>query len=83
MYYQGMKFTRNSTLRDRTVNAWYPCPGCQLHRISKQKRKLLFSRFHPRPQASWLVYWRSHPTEFKEMLEAMGPTRYHATLNIV
>lgn len=81
MYYQGMKFTRNSTLRDKTVSRWYPCPGWQGHKVPRQK--LLFKRYCDRPQSSWLVYWRSHPSEFKDMMKAIGPTRYHATLNIV
>ncbi len=72
-YFQGKKFTCNDTLRDRLIWKWYPCPGCDLHNVSKQKRTLLFNRFHARPHKAWLIYWRSHPTEFKALLDAVKP----------
>jgi hypothetical protein len=58
---------QKSSPRHKLCWHWYPCPGCQLHKVSARKREILFEHFHNRPQKSWLVYWRSHPTEFNEI----------------
>ena len=59
---------KKPTIRDNITWHWYPCPGCQLHGVSPQQRKLLFSRYVDLPQQAWLVYWRSHPVEYNAML---------------
>ncbi len=66
--YTSWRYTfRNSlTLREKTAWKWYPCPGFNNHK--HHNREILFEHFHKRPQKSWMLYWRAHPAEYKQML---------------
>jgi hypothetical protein len=66
--YTSFKYTLHNkfTAREKLCWHWYPCPGFVGHR--HPRREILFEHFHRRPQKSWLVYWRSHPIEWKEIL---------------
>lgn len=68
--YTAFKFRiyTNSTVKDKLCFHWYPCPGFIGHMVSKRKRHILFEHYNQRPQKSWLVYWRSHPFEYKKIL---------------
>ena len=57
------------TQRDKLLLRWYPCPGCCFHKIRAARRKdILFEHYNARPQKSWIVYWRTHPTEYDALL---------------
>lgn len=51
---------------------YYPCPGCLLHKeiIGEKRGEVLFNKYcNKRPQSSYALYWRSHPEEYKRLLE--------------
>lgn len=45
---------------------WYPCPGF-IGDPDQQRRK--FERWHSRPYAAWMLYWKARPEKYKRMLE--------------
>lgn len=59
------------TARDKLIWHYYPVPGCMTHReiIGATRGRLLFTHFFDRPQKSHNLYWRSHPAEYKALLE--------------
>lgn len=63
------------TARERLCWHWYPTPGCIMHAeiVGERRAKILFERYcnidHPRHGHKVnLMYWRSHPAEWKEIL---------------
>ena len=46
-----------------------PVPGCLLHKVSPRRQTLLFDHYVDRPQKSHSLYWRTHPLEYKALLE--------------
>lgn len=54
---------------------YYPVPGCKPHReiLNNDARgKLLFDRYVNRPQLSHNLYWRTHPVEYKRMIDQLA-----------
>lgn len=52
---------------------WNPTPGCIPHRniVGHAKAELLFSKYADRPQKAINLYWRTHPAEYKAMLDQL------------
>jgi len=49
------------------------CPGCISHRkiVGERRGNLLFERYcQKRSQAAYKLYWRSHPEEYKALMES-------------
>lgn len=61
--------------REKLMRKWYPCPGCKLHPIAESRRKVLFRAYVSRPQTSHGVYWRTHQSEYKLMLQNIHDAR--------
>mgnify|MGYP006871747108 FL=1 len=55
----------------KLVWKWYPCPGCVMHDVNPRRQEILFEHYHKRPQKSWMIYWRSHPLEYQQLLESI------------
>lgn len=53
---------------------YYPCPGCILHYeiIGAQRAKQLFNKYNRYPQKAQALYWRSHPGEYKKLIEIIN-----------
>lgn len=68
-YKVGCKITR----REKLTWKWYPCPGCFAHSdiVGTRRGNILFESFQKRPQKSYLVYWRSHPDEYRQLMESV------------
>jgi len=64
------KMYQKDPLRVTITYKYHPCPGCALH--DHARGKIIFNHFIDRPQKSWTVYWRSHPQEYKAMLEGIA-----------
>lgn len=62
------------TVRDKLCFHWYPCPGCIMHKaiIGDRRSEILFERYHKLSNKAHLVYWRSHPEEWRQLLATAG-----------
>lgn len=52
--------------RDKMRTKWYPCPGNIYHLV--ERNDILFERYNGRPDKSYVVYWRTHPSEYLSMI---------------
>lgn len=50
---------------------YYPVPGCMTHReiLGEERGRRLFLKYVDYPQSAHGLYWRSHPAEYKKLLE--------------
>lgn len=50
---------------------YYPCPGCILHSsiVGRRRGDVLFRNYVERPQTSHHLYWRTHPVEYKTLID--------------
>lgn len=61
--------------REKLCWHWYPTPGCLMHAdiIGKHRAEILFRRYcgsiRLGDRKANLIYWRSHPQEWKEILQ--------------
>lgn len=55
------------SLREKLTYIWNPIPGNKLH--NHPRSEILFDHFSYRSQKSCGLYWRTHPQEYKIMLE--------------
>jgi hypothetical protein len=66
----GEKFTA----REKLCWHWYPTPGCNMHAdiIGERRAGILFERYcgssRNHGRNANLLYWRTHPTEWAEIL---------------
>jgi hypothetical protein len=63
----GEKFTA----REKLTFHWYPTPGCNMHKeiIGNRRGGILFEHYVKlRGSKANLLYWRTHPMEWKEIL---------------
>ena len=62
------------TLRDKLCFHWYPCPGCNMHKdiIGIRRGEILFNKYHKLGNKAHLIYWRTHPKEWNEILRKVG-----------
>ena len=49
--------------------AYYPCPGCRNHQ--HPRREILFERYVGSERKTYVMYWRSHVAEYKELLRSI------------
>lgn len=52
---------------------YYPTPGCISHRkiVGERRGEILFRGFFDRPQKAARLYWKSHPDEYKKLMESL------------
>ena len=55
-----------------SMRNYFPVPGCIPHAIHPRRSEILFDHYVERPSKSHTVYWRSHPAEYKVLLENVG-----------
>lgn len=54
---------------------YYPCPGCNMHAeiIGAARAETLFRKYCDKyPQTAYNLYWRSHPSEYKKLMELVN-----------
>lgn len=53
---------------------YYPCPGCMIHRsiIGAERGRRLFLKYEAYPQKAHELYWKTHPIEYKKLLEIVN-----------
>ena len=58
------------TIRDKVMyhRILRSCPGNKLHDVPPRRQEILFRNYVERPQSSWIVYWNSHPEQYKALL---------------
>ena len=74
--YGAFKYTLHNkfTVREKLCWHWYPCPGCHYHEdiIGKHRSKILFEHYHKLDNKTHLIYWRSHPQEWKQLCKRVN-----------
>lgn len=53
---------------------YYPVPGCNAHKeiVGTRRGGVLFERYQNRPQTAHGLYWRTHPAEYKALLDIVN-----------
>ena len=74
------KMYQKSPLRVTISYKYHPCPGCFLHDHSRAE--ILFDHFAERPQKSYGLYWRSHPREYKAILDKIADHKKHIMVKL-
>lgn len=63
------------TVRDKLCFHWYPTPGCNMHKeiVGERRGGILFEKYcGMRNNKANLLYWRTHPKEWAEILRMVN-----------
>lgn len=61
------QFTQREKLLSKYTNKIFTCPGYISHDIQPRRKEILFNHYVNYGNKAYVMYWRSHPNEYKDM----------------